>query len=490
MKNNFIKTLSILGALFLALMNTSCEDLLSDSVLNHNDELALTVSDSEMVLDERQPNEKLTFNWTTGTNKGTSASISYVLQIDKQGNNFATALEYEMGTNAYSFSITSATLNSILLNTFGVQAGATQNFEARVTATIANASVASQVATTMFSVTTYLPVSKELYVIGSATSVGWDLPNALAFTPSPSKPGLFIYQGSLSKGNFKLPVNRDSCFCQDFYTKSASTEGSMVHNIGGSGDDLQWQITQAGQYKITADLLNLTISIEAIVGAPFSQIYIVGDASPSGWDVNNPKAFTQGQTNPFIFTYEANLTQGNFKILAGAKGDWCGEWYRPLTDGQALSSTAVVQNSGCAPDNKWTIGAGDIGRYKITLDTQNNTIKIQKVNLYIIGDGGPNGWNIGTPTAMTYSNGNFIYTGALGSDNPTGEFKISKFKGDWCDGDWINPATANQSVLNGSFITTHACDGPDNKWKLQTGSAGNYQILINLDTQIMTIIPQ
>jgi hypothetical protein len=490
MKNNFIKTLSILGALFLALMNTSCEDLFSDSVLNHNDELALTVSDSEMVLDERQPNEKLTFNWTTGTNKGTSASISYVLQIDKQGNNFATALEYEMGTNAYSFSINSATLNSVLLNTFGVPAGATQNFEARVTATIAHASVASQVATTMFSVTTYLPVSKELYIIGSATSVGWDLPNALALTPSPSKPGQFVYQGSLSKGAFKLPVNRDSCFCQDFYTKSASTEDGMVHNIGGSGADLQWQITQAGQYKITADLLNLTITIEAIVGAPFSDLYIVGDASPSGWDVNNPKAFTQSQTNPFIFTYEANLIQGNFKILAGTKGDWCGEWYRPLTDGQVLSSTAVVQNSGCTGDNKWTVGSGDVGRYKITLDTQNNTIKIVKVNLYIIGDGGPNGWNIASPVAMTYSNGNYIYTGALGSTNATGEFKISKFKGDWCDGDWINPASANQSILNGSFITTHACDGPDNKWKLQSGSAGNYQILINLDTQIMTIIPQ
>lgn len=490
MKNNFIKTLSILGAFFLVLMNTSCEDLLSDPVLDHNDELTLTVSNSELVLDERQPNEKLTFNWTTGTNNGTSASISYVLEIDKQGNDFATALEYEMGTNAYSFSINSGTLNNILINTFGVQAGASQNFEARVTATVANTSVATQIASTTFSVTTYLPVSKELYIIGSATSVGWDISNALPLTLSSSKPGTFIFQGTLSTGTFKLPVNREGCFCQDFYTKSPIDATKMLHNVGGSGADLQWQITQAGQYKITADLLNLTISIEAIEGAPFSQIYIVGDASPSGWDVNNPKAFTQNPNNPFIFTYEANLTQGNFKILAGAKGDFCGEWYRPLTDGQALSSTAVEQNSGCTVDNKWTIGAGDVGRYKIILDTQNNTIKIQKVNLYIIGDGGPNGWNIATPTAMTYSNGSFIYTGALGSTNAAGEFKISKFKGDWCDGDWINPATANQSILNGSFITTYACDGPDNKWKLQTGNAGNYQISINLDTQIMTIIPQ
>lgn len=490
MKNIFIKKLSILSAFILVLMNISCEDALNDSSLNINDELTLTVSNSEMVLDERQPNDKLTFNWTTGTNEGTSASISYVLQIDKEGNNFATALDYEMGVNSYSFSINSTTLNTILLNTFGVQPGATQNFEARVIATVANENVDAQIASTSFSVTSYLPVSTELYIIGSATSSGWDIANALALTLSSSKPGTFVYQGSLSSGTFKLPVSKDACFCQDFYTKSATDDGKMVHNINGSGDDLQWEITQAGQYKITADLLNLTITIEAVSGPAFSHIYIVGDASPSGWNINNPREFTQSQDNPFIFTYEANFTQGSFKILAGTTGDWCGEWYRPLTDGQSLSSTAVEQNSGCTVDNKWNVGAADVARYKITLDTQNNTIKIQKVNLYIIGDGGPNGWNIGTPTAMTYNNGNYIYTGPLGSDNATGEFKISKFKGEWCDGDWINAATANQSILNGNYIITHKCDGPDNKWKLQTGNAGNYQITINLENGTMTVIPQ
>lgn len=490
MKKHIIKTITILCALFMALMNTSCEDLLSDPILNNNDELKLTVSSSEVILDERKPNENLTFNWTTGTNKGTSASINYVLQIDKEGKNFANPLEYEMGTNKFLFSLNWSSLNYILLNTFGVQPGIAQKFEARLTATVSNASVEAQVSTVSFTITPYLPVSKELYIIGSATSVGWDISKALPFTLSTTTPGVFVYQGQLNTGTFKLPINRDGCFCQDFYTKDPTDAAKMVHNIGGSGQDLQWQITQAGQYKVTADLLNLTIKIESILGPPFSEIYIVGDASPSGWDINNPKAFTQSKTNPFIFTYEANLTQGSFKILAGSKGNWCGEWYRPLVDGQSLSSTNVAQNSGCTVDNKWSIGSGDVGRYLITLNTQNNTIKIQKVNLYIIGDGGPNGWNIVSPTAMTYTNGAFVFNGALGSSNATGEFKISKFKGDWCDGDWVNPATANQSLSNVNYITTNGCTGPDNKWKLKTGEAGNYQISINLDTNTMTIVRQ
>ena len=486
MKNIFIKKLSILSVLFLALMNTSCEDVLIDSIQNYNDELKLSASNQEVVLDERKPNENLTFKWSTGSNKGTGAAISYVLQIDKEGNNFTTPLDYQMGKNVFTYSLNWATLNSILLNTFGVQPGATQKIEARIIATVSNQNVEKQISKVVVNITTFVPVSSQLYMVGSATSVGWNVSSAVPMTLSTSQPGTFVYQGPLNSGSFKLPVNRDGCWCQDFYTKSATDDTKMVHNIGGSGQDLQWQISRAGQYKVTADLLNLTIKIETIVGPPFTQIFIVGDASPSGWDIDNPKAFTQSQTNPFIFTYEANLTTGSFKILAGAKGNWCGEWYRPLTDGQALSATTVDQNSGCSVDNKWNVTSGDVGRYKIELNTENNTISIKKVNLYIIGDGGPNGWNIGTPTPMTYSNGNYTYTGPLNA----GEFKISKFKGDWCDGDWINAATSNQNILNGSYIGTHACDGPDNKWKLQSGDAGNYQISINLDSQSMTIVRQ
>jgi hypothetical protein len=490
MRKIFIRTMTILGALFLALVNTSCEDSFSDPILNNNNELALTVSSPEMVLDESKPNDNLTFNWTTGTNYGTSASISYVLQIDKEGNNFATPLEYEMETNIFSFSINALTLNFMMLNTFGIAPGTSQKFEARITASVANSTTVPQVAVATFAITPYLPVSKELYIVGSATSAGWDITKAIALTPSVSSPGKFVFQGVLSPGDFKLPINREACWCQDFYTKSASSEALMVHNIGGSGNDLQWHISKGGQYKITADLLQLSISIEAITGPSFTQIWMVGDASPSGWTVDSPQAFTQSAGNPFVFTYEANFVQGDFKIFAGPLGNWCGEWFRPLTNGQALSSTAVAQNSGCVVDNKWKITASDVGRYKITLDTQANTVSIQKVNLYIIGDGGPNGWDISSPVAMGVSNGIFTYNGPLGNTNTTGEFKISKFYGNWCDGDWLNAATASQSISNGNYIITHGCDGPDNKWKLKSGDAGNYQISINLDASTMTIVRQ
>lgn len=482
-KNIFIKTICVLGALFMMLLNTSCEDALSDDIVNNNNELKLTVSNSDLVLEELKQNEDLTFKWTTGTNKGTSASISYKLQIDKADNNFANAVEYDLGVNVFSQSISIKNLNTVLLNTFGITPGVSQNFEAKIIATVAGLESEPQVSIVDFSLTPYKPVSTTLYLVGSAAPAGWDIANAAEMTPSASAPGTFTYQGSLSVGSFKLPISRDGCLCQDFYTRNAVDLGKMVFNSGGSGDDLQWQITEGGQYKVTVNLIALTIAIEAVGAVPFSHIYMVGGASPSGWNIDTPQAFTQSTDNPYLFVYEANFIEGDFKILAGSTGNWCGEWYRPLVNGQPLSSTQVEQNSGCDVDNKWSISASDVGRYKIILNTSDNTISIQKVNLYIVGDGGPNGWNIASPIPMTYVNGMYTFSGQLNA----GEFKISKFKGDWCDGDWINPATASQSISDGNYIITKGCDGPDNKWKVQSADAGTHTISINLDSNVMTI---
>ena len=95
-----------------------------------------------------------------------------------------------------------------------------------------------------------------------------------------------------------------------------------------------------------------------------------------------------------------------------------------------------------------------------------------------------------TPDSMTYADGVYTFTGELGAGNPTGELKISKFKGNWCDGDWINAAVPDQSLSSTDFIYTFGCDGPDNKWRLVDGDAGNYVITVNLETDVLTITKQ
>lgn len=475
--------------IIFGLLLNSCNDQLDDYSFETDDILTVSVSNPEVVLDERFADNKVTINWTTGSNQGTNASISYVLEIDKLGNDFSSPLIYDIGKNKFSYSFDYKTLNSILLNTFNVLPDEVQELEVRITANVSDSSVETQTDTCSFLITPYLPVSTQLFIVGSATPVGWDIINAIELTPSAEKSGLFYYEGLLSPGTFKFAVNTEACWCQDFYTQDPSDSGRVIHNIGGSGDDIQWEITEGGKYKIEVDILELTINIEQSSDPLFSQIWIVGDASPSGWNIDSPEEFTR-TSNPFVFTYEATFVPGEFKIFAGELGDWCGQWYRPLVNGQDLSSTDVEQNSGCDVDNKWIITDVTQGRYKITLDTFNTTVKIEKVNLYLIGDAGPNGWDIANPSPFTYENGLYTFTAELGADNATGEFKISKFKGNWCDGEWINSATPDQSIYDTSFIYTQGCDGPDNKWRLKEGESGTYLFTIDLEQGTMTITKQ
>lgn len=498
MKSN--KLYKILGIILVIISFFSCENVLKDDSFITDNELEITISNDEIVLNELYFNNTVNFNWTTGSNQNTGSTIKYTLKIDVAQGDFSNPITtlLDQVKNTFSYSITFGDLNNILL-TSGLDMNQTYDLKAKIIATVSNESVKEQVSTVSFSATTFKPVSNQLFIVGDATPNGWDIENAIELNSSTNKRGVYIYRGKLSTGKFKFPVSNDGCFCQDFYTQDPNDSTKIVYNQSGSGDDLQWAIDtdleEDKEYLITVDLLNLTINIQ-IVNAiastpPFSSLWIVGDASESGWDVNNPAAFTQNSNNPFEFYYEGHLNPGNFKILAGSTGDFCGDWYKPSVDNQLLEEGVVIQNSGCdVDDNKWLVSEATKGRYKITIDTQNNTISFNLINLYIIGDGGPNGWNINTPTPMDYINGEYVFIGELGADNATGEFKISKFKGDWCDGDWINPENPSQSIVNTSFITTISCDGSDNKWKLIDGQAGTYEVRINLDTEMMSFTKQ
>lgn len=462
-------------------------------VVSMGQDIQLQVSDSALVLSQEKAFEKvLAFNWSRGTNHGTSSSIAYTLEIDTEGGNFENAQIFELGKGVYEKNFTAGELNDLLLNYWNIEPGTTTSFEARVKSDVIKEGVDDGVSEAMvFLLTPYKPVSEELFMVGSATPNGWDIANATPMTANSTKPWIFTYEGQMTVGNYKFAVNTDECWCQDFYTKDAADDSKMVYNEGGSGDDLQWEITEGGNYKITVDLLKLTIAVNKLVGPEFSELYIVGDASPSGWNIGNPEAFTKSAADPFIFTYEANLTTGDFKIST-FKGDWCdGQWLNASQPEQVLTATDYIVTNGCdGPDNKWHVSDETQGRYKITVNLNKKTIKIEPVLLYLIGDGGPNGWDIGNPAPMTVVNGLYVFEGPLGADNPTGEFKFSKYKGDWCDGDWLISATPNQSVTNGSYTIRHGCEGDDNKWKLKDGEAGNYKITIDLDSETMTIVKQ
>lgn len=211
-------------------------------------------------------------------------------------------------------------------------------------------------------------------------------------------------------------------------------------------------------------------------GPAYSRIWIVGDATPNGWDINNPNEMMVDPANAFQFKYNEVLKAGDFKLPVGT-GNWNGDFYMPPTNHPDLSSTAVQLTVGGHPDNKWQIVTP--GAYKILLNISASpfitiTPFTPYSKLWIVGDATPAGWNIGNPTPMVQTAGNpseFTYTGPL----TAGGFKIPTATGNWGT-DYFMPATDGAPITETTLLFIRG-GNPDNKWKVAV--AGNYKITLN-----------
>jgi len=98
----------------------------------NNAPLAVTASNSSLQLNEANRDvNALTLNWTTGTNNKTSASITYVLQLDKKGNNFSKPITNNIGKAVYSVNYTNGSLNALLSANWSAPADTRSGFRLR-----------------------------------------------------------------------------------------------------------------------------------------------------------------------------------------------------------------------------------------------------------------------------------------------------------------------------------------------------------------------
>ena len=106
-------------------------------------------------------------------------------------------------------------------------------------------------------------VPDALYIVGSATPIGWSIDQAIELTKNPDNPYQYIYLGTLVPGEFKFPVNRNTDWAQDMYMKDTVNAGMFYHHIGGEADDYKWEIAEGegGTYQIILDFSDNSIAI-------------------------------------------------------------------------------------------------------------------------------------------------------------------------------------------------------------------------------------
>lgn len=429
----------------------------------------------------------LTFSWTAGTNAGTGAAIDYLLEIGREGKDFSDPLKINPGRQVYRYSLTHGSLNDSLTSHWQVAAGSPVALQARLTATVAGDAAPPQASGTVaVTVTPYQPVSGTLYIIGDATATGWDNNTAAALTPDPEAPGVFVFQGTLSAGNFKFITTRGSFLPS--YNKGAS-EVSLVYRTSDSEPDGQFTVPATSVYRITVNLLALTIQMDQVALPPYEKLWIIGDAVPRGWDISTPDSLFHDPGNAFVFKYNQVLKAGEFKIATAATGEFAIPFYMPLVNHPDITETGVQLVAAGGDDLKWLITTP--GAYKITLDLLAINIHIRAFQpysqLWMVGDATPAGWNIDAPTPMTADAGDpdvFVYQGHLNA----GEFKISIATGDWGT-DYFRPYANHPDITETRmhFVAHGTAPDDTNDYKWYVATAGTYRITVNQMTETIQI---
>ncbi|MCR6722621.1 MAG: SusF/SusE family outer membrane protein [Chitinophagaceae bacterium] len=414
----------------IVLLITACSKIDKMELNKGDNPLSVSADKTNVVLEEINRNaDALEISWTSGTNKGTNAAISYTVMIDKKGNNFAQAEVLEMGRAVFSKKYTVKDLNDLLISRWSVAPGESTVLEIKVLNEVQNHADLSDVSNVLeINVTTYKAVTTTLYLIGDAAPNGWSADNAEPLVPSLTDAGVFTYRGQLRAGEYKFITTLGSFLPS--YNKGAD-DTKLLFRESDSDPDEKFVNASQGVYDITINLLTLSISVSAADLPPYERLWMLGDATPTGWNIDNPSEMRVDSSNLFVFTYNGLLNVGEFKIPVST-GDFGTDYYMPLTNAPDITETGVQWVAGGNPDYKWNITTA--GPYKIKLDIQNLTINIKPftpyANIWMVGDASPVGWNIDSPQPMTPTPGDpyeFSYTGPLNA----GEFKFPVETGNW-----------------------------------------------------------
>lgn len=213
------------------------------------------------------------------------------------------------------------------------------------------------------------PGYEVLYIFGTANPEGSDIEQSLEMLPNPDNLFKFNYLGILSPGEFKIPVNKDADLGQDMFMRDPADSSKVYMHIGGDPDDSQWEILEENIHSIELDLSNYTISIEP------TKLYIIGSATPVGWNIADAIALEQDPTDWFIWRYEGLLIEGEFKFPVNRQFDWAQDMYMKDPNDPAKM---YRHKGGEEDDEKWVFTAEDAGNYILTLNILDLSIDIQK----------------------------------------------------------------------------------------------------------------
>ena len=235
------------------------------------------------------------------------------------------------------------------------------------------------------------PINAEaVYIVGDATPNSWsiDVPTQL----TKQSQYIFTYEGTLTVGEMKACIQTGSWdvpFIRPAIADCKINKDGIEDtefNYTTAPDD-KWKVSVAGKYRLTFDLEHYTLKAEYLDGGgtpakdPIDSetLYMIGDATPNGWSMDAPTAFTRDASNKYLFTWEGNLTVGSMKACLKPDGTFSCPFLRPSSADVEISASGVASSDfvyTTNPDDKWKVT--EAGTYHITFDLEHYTIQVEK----------------------------------------------------------------------------------------------------------------
>lgn len=226
---------------------------------------------------------------------------------------------------------------------------------------------------------------------------------------------------------------------------------------------------------LSAAMLTAAATVAAELPA---HLYVIGDATHGGWDLN--KSSEMVQTADGCFTYTGYISSdGSFKFLSTLSWDAATSYYAPEAGKDITDASSTLVNGG--DDNQFKVTSS--ANYRIDCDLNAMTISVKKIDyqdnpiyynvFYLIGSATPAIWTPADAIAMTPSATDYFTFSCTVTLKGDSQFKFLTNKA----GGWDSQLYYRDATDAGKVST----DGTDDRnWSTPDAGAGVYTITVNL----------
>ncbi len=271
-----------------------------------------------------------------------AAPVSYTLQIDKAGNNFATP-QVLAATTSLASNIHVADLNTLLIEKMGAKPEEQIEVELRLITSYGQNEAGESVSDNIVKlfITPYTPSGdlRPVYLIGNMN--GWDNRNTdfmMFRNSSDPKDRVYTYTGRIEGGCYFKFIPEESLGSYKAYCRKDDGTMEYIDSEGGS-----FYNETDGYKKITIDVKEMTYTIEDVdmsTVPTWTMINFVG--AFCGWGSGSPNpepAMTPTAYDPHIWKINIYLDIIEYGVKFRANNSWDNRWCPGNPDASPYGTT-------------------------------------------------------------------------------------------------------------------------------------------------------